>query len=160
MSESKLTEQWTWRLAIAGWAIFCAFFWFHAVRTGWSTIEDLQLALEDDILLPEELQLEAAASEECDEADDSGEPVPYHRAYAIYPLAAELAEIEGEVEIRFVVETDGTTSQIEIVEAQPPDLFDRASLEAVAAWQYCPRAEPYTTSIRLDFTLERPEESP
>lgn len=54
----------------------------------------------------------------------------------VYPEAALSSGIVGDVLIRFTVKKDGTVMNPEILEADPPDLFDQAVLTAVSQWKY------------------------
>lgn len=56
-----------------------------------------------------------------------------------YPSKALRRAREGVVELSFSVLPDGSTSQIEIIRAEPPGLFDKAAIEAVKQYRYTPR---------------------
>ncbi|MDX1455675.1 MAG: TonB family protein [Gammaproteobacteria bacterium] len=76
-----------------------------------------------------------------------------------YPSAALRRRIEGSVVIEFTVLTDGTTSDIEIVSANPPRVFDREAIRAVSRWTFEPAmvdGTAQTQRIRhtLDFNLQ------
>ncbi len=58
-----------------------------------------------------------------------------------YPSTAKQAEIEGKVTLSFTVNPDGTVSNIEIVDANPPRMFDAAAKQAMARWQFEPATE-------------------
>jgi protein TonB len=42
------------------------------------------------------------------------------------------------VRVRFLVQTDGTVSQVSVLESDPPDVFDQAVLDAVGGWRFEP----------------------
>ena len=46
--------------------------------------------------------------------------------------------LEGEVKIQFIVAPTGHVSDIVILEANPPDIFDQAVYDAVSSWRYSP----------------------
>ena len=58
-----------------------------------------------------------------------------------YPSTAKQAEIEGKVTLSFTVNPDGTVSNIEIVDANPPRMFDAAAKQAMSRWQFEPATE-------------------
>ena len=55
-----------------------------------------------------------------------------------YPTAAVRARQQGWVVVAFQVDTDGTTSDIKVVDSQPRRIFDRAAMEAVARYRFTP----------------------
>jgi protein TonB len=55
-----------------------------------------------------------------------------------YPYRARQRRIEGQVRVRFLVGTDGTTSEIRVLEAEPEGVFEQAVLDAVAGWRFEP----------------------
>ena len=57
---------------------------------------------------------------------------------AEYPEVAVRNNIEGWVEVQFVVGRDGRPTGLEVVAAEPPGRFDQAALEAVSAYRYAP----------------------
>ena len=94
---------------------------------------------------------------------DQGEvdviPTPSFKQNPRYPYRAKRMGMEGEVKIRFLVDREGKVSQIEILSASPPGVFEEAVLNAVSSWKYTPGelmgrqvATRVTTSVR--FKLE------
>ena len=55
-----------------------------------------------------------------------------------YPYRARQRRLEGRVKVRFLVQADGTTSQITILESEPAGVFDQAVQDAVAGWRFEP----------------------
>jgi protein TonB len=79
-----------------------------------------------------------------------------------YPYRARQRRIEGEVRVRFLVGADGAISRVSILAADPPEVFDRAVLEAVRGWRFEPGVidgEPVAswvvTSVLFDMDGER-----
>jgi TonB family protein len=70
-----------------------------------------------------------------------------------YPQAALDAGIEGFVEVRFTVTPAGTVTSPEIIESNPPGVFDAAALAAVNRWRYTGnlQGESLTFTERLEF---------
>ncbi|HCY57152.1 MAG TPA: energy transducer TonB [Oceanicaulis sp.] len=69
-----------------------------------------------------------------------------------YPRGAERRNLEGEVSVRYNVTPEGTVSDVEIVEATPAGVFDRAVLRALEQWQYAP-AEETTEGVEQVFNF-------
>ncbi|MBV8343209.1 MAG: energy transducer TonB, partial [Gammaproteobacteria bacterium] len=55
-----------------------------------------------------------------------------------YPPVALADHVSGSVTLTFTVDTKGDTRDIEVVEASPPHVFDRAAINAVKHWHYAP----------------------
>lgn len=76
-----------------------------------------------------------------------------------YPQMALNRGIEGWVEIGFVVATDGSTTEVTVLDASHELYFDDAAAAAVAEWRYEPvqfmgEAIPRRSFTRLEFVLE------
>ena len=65
-------------------------------------------------------------------------PIPRYKSPPRYPYRAKRLGIGGEVKIRFLVDKQGNVSDITILEAQPPEIFDQSVRDAVSKWQYSP----------------------
>jgi protein TonB len=65
-------------------------------------------------------------------------PVPSVRIEPDYPSGAKDRGIEGWVTFRFTVAIDGSVKNVEIVDAQPPHVWDSATKRAVSSWKYQP----------------------
>lgn len=72
-------------------------------------------------------------------AEDEDKLVAIEREPAVYPKKALKKCIEGNVLVRFVVTTDGTTSKIEVISSRPVGVFEKAAIEAVEKWRFEPR---------------------
>lgn len=55
-----------------------------------------------------------------------------------YPRLARLHEIEGLVEVEFVVTTAGTVRDISIIKSVPEGVFNKAVLRALRIWKFEP----------------------
>lgn len=78
---------------------------------------------------------------------------------AQYPRRALNRDIQGWVEVMFTVTAAGNTADIEVLDAMPPEIFDRASVEAVQKWTFEPHvfrgeAIDQRTSAKLVFRFE------
>lgn len=68
-----------------------------------------------------------------------------------YPPEALRNSITGSVEVEFVVNRDGSVSDVRVVKATPRGTFDRGVLSTVKKWQFQPLDEPRT--IRRNFNF-------
>lgn len=75
-----------------------------------------------------------------------------------YPTQAQRARTEGYVVVRFTVTSEGRTSNIQVTDAQPRHVFDRAAVDAVSRWEFTPATrdgKPVESSVtnRINFKL-------
>jgi TonB family protein len=89
----------------------------------------------------------------CADVNQPGEVIPAFRVNPFYPLAASTDGVEGWVELNFDIADDGRVSRKSIEASVPSGIFDRASLEAVAQWRYCPGTPATNVRVRLKFEL-------
>lgn len=68
----------------------------------------------------------------------SQQVMPLHRVEPQYPAKALRRKKEGYVVVNFSINTDGSPVDIEVVEAQPGQLFVREALRAIKRWKYLP----------------------
>ena len=76
-----------------------------------------------------------------------------------YPRRAQERNIEGWVEVNFVVTAAGTTSDIEVQNSEPGTIFQAAAIDAVEKWTFQPRvfrgrAIDQRVNTRLVFQFE------
>ena len=64
--------------------------------------------------------------------------VPTTRIEPVYPPRALRSGIEGTVTAEFTIDTDGSVKDVEIVSADPPNIFDRAVITAIKKWKFAP----------------------
>ena len=78
---------------------------------------------------------------------------------AVYPADAQIKQIEGWVEVEYVVDRAGLPRDLKVRQASPPGRFEQAALAAVAQYRY----EPFTQDgqvyerrvyMRLRFSLK------
>jgi TonB family protein len=77
-----------------------------------------------------------------------------------FPDLARTRGIDGWVDLRFLVGTDGAVSDVDVLGAQPAGVFEQAALEAVRHWRYQPvvqdgHAVSQRARVRLRFTVQR-----
>ncbi len=56
----------------------------------------------------------------------------------MYPSEAKAQGVEGYVVVGYDVDERGAVTNLSVLEAQPPGVFEQAALEAVAKWQFNP----------------------
>jgi len=79
-----------------------------------------------------------------------------------YPSNAEKRNIEGWVEVTFVVDIKGTPTGIAIKSAEPSGYFEQAAMKSVRKWRFSPARNQATgqaveskpISVKLNFELD------
>ena len=107
-----------------------------------------------------------AAQEAAEAAKKATEVVPAtqleltHYVAPEYPLAARERAVSGWVDVQFIVNADGSVSDLTVVEAEPAGLFDQKATEAVRKWRYRPvlrDGQPINqrARVRVRFALQK-----
>ncbi len=65
-------------------------------------------------------------------------PRPVVKTPPIYPFRAREQGIEGVVQVKILVNSDGSVGNVQIMESRPRDTFDSAVLSAVPNWRFEP----------------------
>ncbi|HEY5807774.1 MAG TPA: TonB family protein [Povalibacter sp.] len=78
---------------------------------------------------------------------------------AVYPPDARRREIEGWVELEFVVATDGSVDEVIVRNSQPAGTFDRAATDAIRRWRFEPVLRDgapvaQRAQLRMQFSLK------
>lgn len=80
------------------------------------------------------------------------------RVPPVYPYRARERGTEGAVQIKMLINTDGTVGEVLILEARPKGVFEEAVLKAVPQWKFRPGkidGEPVTawvvTTVRFEL---------
>ena len=76
-----------------------------------------------------------------------------------YPPEAQRLQIEGWVELEFIVGRDGVPRQLVAVAAEPPGRFEQPAIAAVSDYRYAPfvrdgEAFERRVRLRITFTLK------
>ena len=76
-----------------------------------------------------------------------------------YPKRAQQFNITGWVNVYFTVTPSGETANVEVVSAEPADVFDKAAIKAVENWQFQPvqyrgQVISQRAAARLVFNIE------
>jgi protein TonB len=86
--------------------------------------------------------------------------VPLVRIEPDYPIRARQRGIEGWVVVGFTISKVGSIKNARVVAANPPDVFNKAAVQAVRKWKYNPKikegvpVERSGIQVRLDFEME------
>ncbi|MCG6118386.1 MAG: energy transducer TonB [Aquimonas sp.] len=72
-----------------------------------------------------------------------------------YPPMAERRRIEGEVELEFTINADGSVSEVRVLRSQPEGIFDREASGAMERWRFAPPAQAMRARRVLEFKLAR-----
>ncbi|MFC6438734.1 TonB family protein [Bowmanella sp. JS7-9] len=78
---------------------------------------------------------------------------PLVRIEPKYPAQAAKDGVEGYVDLSFVVNSDGSTSDIHVITAKPENVFDQVAIKALQKWRYHPDAKGTEQVVRLEFLL-------
>jgi protein TonB len=87
------------------------------------------------------------------------QPRPLVRVDPRYPAPAAAKGIEGFVSLSFGVSASGEVVDIEIIDAEPRNTFERAAKQALRKWRYQPKMVSGSATamdglkVRLDFNL-------
>jgi protein TonB len=66
------------------------------------------------------------------------QPRPLHEIVPAYPPDADRRHLSGQVRVRLRLEADGRISDMEVVSAQPPGLFEQSALDALRSARFAP----------------------
>lgn len=76
-----------------------------------------------------------------------------------YPDEARQRQLEGAVELEFIVGSDGRVKNVAVTRSTPQGVFDAEAIAAVKRWRYDPRREDgvpvdFPAKVRLQFRLD------
>jgi len=71
-----------------------------------------------------------------------------------FPIRAKKAQLTGFVELQFNVNTDGSTSDFEIIDSEPSVTFVRSARNAVKQWQFRKRDDVIKAQVTMRFEWE------
>jgi len=89
-----------------------------------------------------------------------GDVIPIVRIEPQWPREALLEGTEGWVEVEFTILADGSVADPEVLQSEPPRLFDRNAVRAILRWKFKPRivdgqAVERRAVQRIDFILNQ-----
>jgi protein TonB len=86
-----------------------------------------------------------------------GQPImeqPATRFPIRYPRSAEAAQIEGRVVLSVTILPDGSVTNVRIIRANPPGIFEGSAIQSVSLWKYRPSGVVRTNVIiEIDYVL-------
>jgi protein TonB len=89
-----------------------------------------------------------------DEAEVESAPQAIERNPPSFPARARALGQSGFVTVSFVVDLDGSTQDVNVVESSPPGVFDEAAIDAVRGWRFNPgQQEGAPVAVRARQTL-------
>ena len=80
----------------------------------------------------------------------------------VYPVEAKDKKVEGYVRVAYDVSTDGSVTNVRVVDSDPPGVFDEAAIAAVRGWRFHPAisdGKPVVEELvsRVNFKLGESE---
>jgi len=72
-----------------------------------------------------------------------------------YPAIALRRKIEGSVELAFTIKGDGSVTDVRVVNATPPGIFDEAAIATTKHWQFEALGRDMATRRSINFTLPK-----
>ncbi|HCT3749510.1 TPA: TonB family protein [Klebsiella aerogenes] len=80
-------------------------------------------------------------------------PVAVSRAAPFYPAQAQALKIEGRVRVKYDVMADGRVDNVEILSAQPANIFEREVKNAMKNWRFVPNKPVNGAISTITFRL-------
>jgi periplasmic protein TonB len=86
--------------------------------------------------------------------------IPVVRVPPAYPQRAKQAKLEGSVTMAVTIRPDGSVADVQVLESNPPRLFDQAAIQAMQRWKFRPKivnGKPEAQRARqtIDFKLSQ-----
>ncbi|WP_407294955.1 energy transducer TonB [Stutzerimonas zhaodongensis] len=82
-----------------------------------------------------------SADEAASQSGPEQEVMPLNDVRPEYPYRARQRGIEGHIKLAFTITAAGKVENIRVMEASPPNVFDREARRAAARWRFAPRTE-------------------
>ncbi len=82
-----------------------------------------------------------------------------HYVAPAYPQRALARGLSGEVTVQYVVDTQGRTRQLQVINSRPGAIFTRAALRAIRRWRYARpefRGRPVSVPVRTEIRFVQP----
>ncbi len=82
-----------------------------------------------------------------------------HYVAPAYPQRALARGLSGEVTVQYVVDTQGRTRQLQVINSRPGAIFTRAALRAIRHWRYARpefRGRPVSVPVRTEIRFVQP----
>ncbi|WP_419662030.1 TonB family protein, associated with ExbBD [Desulfosarcina variabilis str. Montpellier] len=86
-------------------------------------------------------------------------PVATLNPRPVYPYRARRLNLDGAVDVKFLVDTTGQVSRISILSSSPPDLFNDSVMAALSGWRFTPgkvQGRPVSTWVTttIEFRID------
>lgn len=75
------------------------------------------------------------------------------RVHPKYPRRAKMKKKNGQVQLAFLISKKGEVSNITIINATPPGLFEQSSIKAIKKWKFKPSGDSKNATITFNFRL-------
>jgi protein TonB len=85
------------------------------------------------------------------------QPQSLHQIEPIYPAEADRQGLSGEVHLRLKLEADGRVSDIEVLSAMPPGVFDESALQAFRQARFSPaqkNGRPVRALVQIEVVYD------
>ncbi|WP_313087023.1 energy transducer TonB [Pseudomonas sp.] len=82
-----------------------------------------------------------SAAETAGQSGPEQEVMPLNDVRPEYPYRARQRGIEGHIKLAFTITAAGKVENIRVLDASPPNVFDREARRAAARWRFAPRTE-------------------
>jgi protein TonB len=73
-----------------------------------------------------------------DQAEVDQVPMSLVKTRPAYPYRARRLNLSGQVQVKFLVEASGRVRDIQIIQADPPNVFDNSVISALSRWRFAP----------------------
>jgi len=85
----------------------------------------------------------------------AGQLTPVSKVVPEFPREAQLASVDkGHVKARLTLDAKGEVTRVDIVDANPRRVFDRAVVRSLSQWRYEPGSPDRSVEVDLDFKLQ------
>ncbi len=101
----------------------------------------------------------AAAPTAAQLAEVAGQLRRTHYVAPAYPSRALAGGLSGEVTVQYIVDAQGRTRQLQVINSRPGAIFNRAALQAIRQWRYTRpkfRGQPVNVPVRTEIRFVLP----
>lgn len=95
-----------------------------------------------------------------DEGQVDQAPTSIFKTRPAYPYRARRLNLNGQVRVKFLVEPSGRVRDIQIIQADPPDVFDHSVISALSSWRFAPgqiQGRPVATWVTTTIVFQLEE---
>jgi protein TonB len=116
-------------------------------------------AIESDIRTAQAQNLDPAHPTPAAAVPSPGPPIQLHQTHyvkpSVYMEPGQIRLRKAVVDVQFTVKANGATSDVKIISADPPGVFNWAAIEAVRQWRYQPpvQADGHPTQVQTQVRL-------